>query len=266
MGNCCAADEQREELKVRKVQRVKKQKKPVKKAKGAGMIQEPTYDETSLKSLLPTGATLKDSLNNEYNLGLMKEARRRAGEYEDWLDNKEWEEFKDRDGIIVYTCPNASDSEILIRRDASVHASMDIVVKVLSDLVSLKAANDRIEFLDEVEKIGTGSRILYQKMHGNVILSARDFTICNNVIDLKNGEVCIVNFPCEHDGYVEESSIVKGAVRSLFWIKRVSDNQTEIVNLLNLDMGGKLPSMAQNKLPEKQWEDMKNLKDIMERA
>jgi hypothetical protein len=102
-------------------------------------------------------------------------------------------------------------------------------------------------------------------MHGNVILSSRDFTMCNSVIDLKNGEKCIVNFPCEHDDYVPDSSTVKGAIRSLVWIKRVSDGQTDIVNLLNLDMGGKIPSAARSNLPEMQWEDMKNLKEIMER-
>jgi hypothetical protein len=268
MGNACAGMElefEMPEIKVKKASKDKKQTKRAKKTRGAGIIEQPTYDETSLKGILPSGATLKDSLYSEYNLGLMKEARRRAVEYERWLNECEWEEFKDRDGVVVYTCPNKLDSEVLVRRDVSVHASLETCVKVLSDLVSLKAANDRIQFLDEVEKLGTGARILYQKMHGGVLMKSRDFTMCNSVISLKNGEKCIVNFPCEHDNYVAESSIIKGSIRSLFWIKRVSANQTEIVSLLNLDMGEKLPAKARSNLPEIQWEDMKNLKAIMER-
>jgi hypothetical protein len=164
MGNSCGGVEVNEipEVKVKKQTKtktkVKQQKKPERRmVKGANMMtEEPTYDETHLKNLLPNGATIKDSMNNEYNLDLMKQARRHAVEYEGWLNEMDWEEFTDKDGIVVYTCPNKSDSEVLLRRDASVNAPLDTCVRVLLDLFSLKAANDRIQYLEELEKIGTG--------------------------------------------------------------------------------------------------------------
>lgn len=251
-----------------------KQKTEKREAKGEG-VQDQTvqqqivedameYDETNLKTLLPTEPTLEDAFNDEQNLEWMKEAREKAIEFASWLEDYQWNEFKDKDGVVVYKCPNASSNEIIVKRETTVDATIDACVDVLRDLSLVTKANDRIESVEEVQEVGTGSRIIYQKMKGNMIVTGRDFVTCNTLIKLKNGDSIIVNYGVELDDYPPTSKPIRGETRVLFWLKRISDDQTEIINMLNMDMGGSLPGMAQSKIPEKQWEELKNLKAKME--
>lgn len=115
-----------------------------------------------------------------------------------------------------------------------------------------------------VAEVGKGSQILYQKMEGMMVVSSRDFCYSNNLIKLKNGSTIIVNFPVEHESAPEGKS-VRGDQRTLFVFKPLSDTETELTNILNIDLKGKIPGFITSKVSEKQHDNFKQLRTLMEK-
>jgi hypothetical protein len=97
-----------------------------------------------------------------------------------------------------------------------------------------------------------------------MIMTARDFSFCSNSIPLKNGDHCLINYSIEHDKIPEVNKIIRGQLNGMFILKRVEDDVTELKNVLSLDFKGSLPGFTQSKATEKQFENMKNLREIME--
>ena len=170
--------------------------------------------------------------------------------------------MNEKEGILISRSETSKD-EVLLKKEMEVDASVDRVMEILLDLEVRQKANSRIDVLEEITQLGTNSRIIYQKMIGNFIFNARDFCASSHSINLKNGSKLIVEFSIEHED-VPETKAVRGEFDNLFWIKKISADQSKIVNLLHLYLKGNLPGIAKGMIPKKHLEEFVSLRKKME--
>jgi len=73
----------------------------------------------------------------------------------------------------------------------------------------------------------------------------------------------LVEFSIEDDD-VPETKAKRADIGVLFWLKRISDTETEVVNMIHVYLKGKLPGIAKNMIPKKHLSEFQSLRKLAE--
>jgi len=202
------------------------------------------------------------------NLKLLQAVRESAIDIYDIIDvDEDWKLSKEKYGIKLFKYKGATlkSSEVFLKRSMDVDAPIDTVVTCMEDWKFQLDCNDRLKTLEVIEEIGPNSNIIYQLSKSSFIVSSREFVIGGSRITLKNEKVLLVNYSVPHKDYPLQKSVVRGSVKAIFLFEKISKKKTHVVNILNVDLKGSIPSIASNKMADMQYDSFAIIKAKIEK-
>mmetsp|Transcript_32213 Transcript_32213/g.28543 ORF Transcript_32213/g.28543 Transcript_32213/m.28543 type:complete len:160 (+) Transcript_32213:2-481(+) len=159
MGNLCSGEENVKSKEInlnkrnksnsgKKDKNQKKKIKSKKQKKGAKIptedtqviattVETETWDDNELSTLLPSEPTLSDAFDDKANLKIMKQAREKALDFEDEINNCDWEIAKESDGIKISRA-NSGNDQLHLLKEMTVNCSVEEFLDVLLDLNNRK--------------------------------------------------------------------------------------------------------------------------------
>lgn len=225
---------------------------------------EAEVEEKDIHSLLPPSPRLTDANNDKKNLKYMRDARDNAIEMWNMIDSPDWRLTNNKRHVELYKLKrHLRPSEVFIKRAMTVDAPMDKVVMWMEDCQFQLEWNSRLKTLEVVDEVGKGTSIIYQQAKGNFLVGSRDFWICSSSLKLKNNKVLLSNHSVEYPDATSEKCI-RGRVNAIFLFESLSKNCTKVVNLLNVDLKGSIPSFASNKMADMQHDSFELIKKRIE--
>ncbi|CAI2375045.1 unnamed protein product [Moneuplotes crassus] len=268
-----SSSSKKKDRKSKKSKKEKKQKKSKKEAKGTeapaekpiqtnDTIPTETWDDNDFETLLPSKKSFEITTEDKDLKAYTKDSRKKALEVAQDLDNIEWDLKQNKNGVQIYL-GKTSGEEIFLRRETEVNADIETTTEYLKDYELRVKLADRIEKVDLVESYDSTSELCYQKMKGNLIFKARDFSFFSKIIDLKNGDRAIIEYSVENDA-IPETKAVRAELENLCWLKKISDTETAIIHLIHIFIKGKVPGFAKSMMPKKHLQEFTKLKEIIE--
>jgi len=237
----------------------------INEVKEVDQVNEVEQVEEDQTTQYPSQPTSEEYFDNEENLKLWKQARETAQMLEDRLESDNWELVKEEDDMKVYKT-DSDKGQVVCKRLATINANIDVCVEKLKDLDIYKQMNDRIEKIEVIKEISTKSSLIYQKMKGMLVVSPRDLCYIKTHFPLRNGNHVVIDASVEHSECPEVNKVVRAGTKNFYMLKRISDDQTELLNYLNIDLKGSIPNFVISKISQKQFDSLKKLQSILESA
>lgn len=134
-----------------------------------------------------------------------------------------------------------------------VEAPIDRVVMCMEDCQFQLECNSRLKTLEVIDELSPTTNIIHQLSKSNFIVSGREFYMFAALFHLKNGKRLLSNHSIEYeDG--SGSKAIRGRVNAIFLFESVTSKRTNVINILNVDLKGSIPSLVSNKMADMQHE------------
>jgi hypothetical protein len=227
---------------------------------------EAEVDDRDIYSILPSKPDLKNADGSRANLKLILKARESAIDlWETIYEDEGWKLSKSKNGIDLYKHKRLkASSEVFIKREMIIQAPLEHTIMCMEDCAFQLECNSRLKTLEVVEKIGTHANIIYQQSKSNLLVSSRDFIMVSTRMRLKNNKVLLTNMSIQHEDYPPIKSVVRGRVNAIFVFEQISSKSTHVINILNVDLKGSIPSFASNKMADTQHESFALIRQKIE--
>ena len=122
--------------------------------------------------------------------------------------------------------------------------------------------NDKIKKIQEIKSFADNFRVLYVELDLPWPIDNRDFVYAERFINRDDG--ILIHSKSIEGVLPEVHNIVRGD-RFLYgmYLKRVSDNVTEITGIISVDPKGSLPNMMKSKMSITEYSKAKKLKNTL---
>ena len=150
-------------------------------------------------------------------------------------------------------------------RTFTLDSPMDKAMEKMLDTEMAMKSNDRLKVNEIVEEIDENTVFIKREISGNMVISNRDMSLFQHVIELTDGSKLIVAFSEPHEKIPEKSGVVRADfILSYTHVKSISETTTSVAYLVHFDPKGSLPTSFVNMAQNKQHESVIKFKKFLE--
>ena len=162
----------------------------------------------------------------------------------------DWDPVDEQEGISSSKLAN-EDGNVVVKTTARLNKPINEVFAFLWDFNNKKTTDQNLVEIRLVKSLEENIRILYEQNKGSWPVSNRDFVYAQRYIQRPDG---ILIHSKSIEGILPETpDVIRGdMIFNGIYLKRVSDTVTEMIGTGSADLKGSLPSIAKNKIAERQ--------------
>ena len=222
-------------------------------------------ESVSVSTLLPPEVTIEDCQGDQDIYDLKLKAREKVLLAVGYIESDGWNLIKDEGGCAFYYKEVEGESLNITLRKFDIESPMEKVLEKVLDPEMATKTNDRVKESKIIEVIDENSTFLRREVIGNLIVSNRDMSVFQHIIELTDGSKVLVTFSHPHEEIPEVSGVVRAEfIVSYTHLKSISETTTSIVNLVHFDPKGSIPTVLINLLQNKQHEAVIKFKKFLE--
>lgn len=225
----------------------KQEEQPVEEAKEECAAEEPAVDEKVKRY----SQVIKEAL------GLFEELR----------PVDKWEFYGEANGLKTYTRLDVASGLKMARGDGVIMKSVDDIVKPVLDTEAVKKWGANLQSHQIVEE--NSEYTIYRSIDvKRMFVTQRETVIATKIVKLEDGSTVTVQRSTEHPDYPEIKDYVRASVLLFAWHltpdKEVA-NKTYVTSIVFVDPKGWVPIPVFNAFIHDQAQNVKKLKDYVEK-
>ena len=223
-------------------------------------------ETASVSTLLPEELTIDDCHGDQDIYDLKVKAREKVIEAVEHIEGEGWVLVKDEGDCALSYKKVEGESINMTLRTFTLDSPMDKAMEKMLDTEMAMKSNDRLKVNEIVEEIDENTVFIKREISGNMVISNRDMSLFQHVIELTDGSKLIVSFSEPHEKIPEKSGVVRADfILSYLHVKSISETTTSVAYLVHFDPKGSLPTSFVNMAQNKQHESVIKFKEFLEK-
>jgi len=161
-----------------------------------------------------------------------------------FLFQEEWELKRDKNGVKVYVKPGTQSKIKTVKATVSIKAPLEVVKSKIMDIENYSKWIYKCNEASILKRVSDNELFYYQGIKSPFPVKDRDLVAKMNVTE-NRGEI-LISLKAEPDFIEEKKDRVRIPVFDSSWKLKQSGESVEVINEINTDPGGGIPSKIIN--------------------